>query len=314
MPKACVIKEKGRELGFELVGIVPAKPVPDADWFLGWLDRGFAATMDYLKKGVAKRGDPEKILPGVQSIVCLGMNYYVADTSHPISRYAWGKDYHKVLGARLEELEKFIQIEIDPAAQTRRYVDTGPVLERSYAAQAGLGWIGKNTCLINNGGGSFFFLGEILTTLQFDEEEYDRPVLDQCGTCTRCLDACPTGALPEPYLLDANRCLSYLTVEHKGDFTEKEAREISPHLYGCDICQEVCPYNDRIPVTPLPELQPQNPLLKMTEQEWDAITEEDFRKMTKDSAMNRIRYSQWRRNLLTSLIDANASYKTPSNK
>lgn len=290
------IKERAKELGFELAGIVPAKPVPDFDFFRWWLDQGYGATMAYLSRGAERRGNPEKILPGVKSVICCALNYYTEHPSGPVSNYAWGEDYHRVIGQRLEELRNFIH-SLVPGTESRNYVDTGPVLERSYAAQAGLGWIGKNTCLINNGLGSFVFLGEILTTLELPETEYDRPLLDQCGTCTLCLDACPTNALPEPYVLDANRCISYLTIEYRGDFTEEQKKEVKGHVYGCDICQTVCPYNDRIPVTPLKEFQPRPSLAAKTGQDLETITEEEFGKIRSDSPMERIRWEQWQRNV-----------------
>ncbi len=291
------IKEKAAELGFELVGIAPVAPSPDFDFFRWWLDQGFAGTMAYLKRGEEKRGDFEKILPGARSVICCGLNYYQGGSSHPIARYAWGEDYHKILGEKLQRLEEFIRTEIDPQSQTRSYVDTGPVLERSHAAQAGLGWVGKNTCLINNGLGSFFFLGEIITTLEFGESDLGRPGLDQCGTCSKCLDSCPTGALTEPYVLDANRCISYLTIEYRGEFSPEQSKMAGDHLYGCDICQDVCPYNDRIPITPLLEFHPRPEMMEKTQEEWEHITESDFKKLTQDSAMNRIKLAQWRRNL-----------------
>ena len=296
MKKADRIKDKAKELGFELVGITPAKPAPDFDFFRWWLDQGYAATMGYLKRGEEKRGDPEKILPGVQSILCFGLNYYAEGEGNPISRYAQGRDYHDVVGSRLKALEGFIRTKIDSSAKTKSYVDTGPILERSYAAQAGLGWIGKNTMLINNGLGSFLFLGEILTTLEFDEEDYGKPAFDQCGTCTKCLDACPTQAFVEPYVLDANRCISYLTIEYRGEFSPEQSAMVGNHLYGCDICQEVCPYNDRIPITPLAAFQPRPEFLKMNLKK---IEESDFEKLTEGSAMDRIKSAQWTRNLKT---------------
>ena len=253
MTNADRIKARARELGFELVGIAPATPTPDFDFFRWWLDQGFAGTMDYLRRGAERRSDPAKILPGIRSVICCGMNYYTESPGAPIARYAQGEDYHEVLGQKLAQLEDFIHQEIDPGAGTKRYVDTGAILERSYAARAGLGWIGKNSCLINNGLGSFCFLGEILTTLVL---EPDRPVLDQCGSCTKCLDACPTGALVEPGVLDSNRCISYLTIEYRAAFTPEQGQMVKGHVVGCDICQEVCPYNERISITPLPEFQP----------------------------------------------------------
>lgn len=286
--KAEQIRGKARELGFELVGIAPAIPAPDFDFFRWWLDRGYAGTMDYLRRGIEKRSDPQKILPGVKSVICCGLNYYSGNKSPRggISNYAWGDDYHEVVGEKLKRLEEFIKGEVDPEALTKSYVDTGPMLERSYAARAGLGWIGKNTMLINNGVGSFVFLGEILTTIEFDKDEYDRPGLDQCGSCTKCLEACPTDALVEPGVLDSNRCISYLTIEYRGDFSPEQEKMVAGHLYGCDICQEVCPYNERISVTPLREFQPRRDLLSGP-----------FSKIIDKSAMSRIKFQQWRRNV-----------------
>ena len=297
MKKANLIKAKAIELGFELVGIVPAQPVPDFYFFRWWLGQGYAATMNYLQRGEAKRGDPEKILPGVKSLICCGLNYYTGASSTPIASYVQGEDYHEVVGQRLKALESFIRSEVDPSAATKSYVDTGPVLERSYAAQAGLGWIGKNTCLINNGLGSYVFLGEVLTTLALEDSEYDRPALDQCGTCSQCLDACPTGAFVEPYVMDANRCISYLTIERRGEFSEEQSRMTGDHVYGCDICQEVCPYNDRIPMSPVAEFQSRPEWKDLKRKDLNQMTEEEFLKLTKDSAMDRIKFSQWRRNL-----------------
>ncbi len=296
MSRIIKIKDYAQAQGFELVGIAPIRPVPDAAYYLRWLEKDYAGTMAYLHRGAERRQDPEKILPGVRSILCCGLNYYVDQPPNPISRYAWGQDYHDVIGGKLKRIEKFLRDEIDPAAHTKSYVDTGPVLERSYAAQAGLGWIGKNTMLINNGLGSYFFLGEILTTIEFPPEEYGRPVLDQCGTCTRCLDACPTQAFPEPGVLDARKCISYLTIEYRGDFSEEQSRQVQGHLYGCDICQEVCPYNDRIPETPLKEFRPANHLTRLLSSQEQALTEAEFKALTQESAMNRIKLPQWRRN------------------
>ena len=297
MSAAQKIKEKAHELGFELAGIAPAFPVPDFDFFRWWLDRGYAASMSYLQRGAERRGDPSKILPGVRSVVCCGLNYFAEAPGDLVARYAQGKDYHEVVLEKLRTLEDFMRNGIEGGAQTKSYVDTGAILERSYAARAGLGWIGKNTMLINNGVGSFFFIGEILTTLAFDEAEYDRPGIDQCGTCTKCLDACPTGALIEPGVLDANTCVSYLTIEHRGDFTEEQSKRVGGHFYGCDVCQDVCPYNDRIPVTPLPEFRPRPEFKSRLETAAWEMTESGFLKMIEESAMDRISFAQWSRNL-----------------
>ncbi|MBI2067508.1 MAG: tRNA epoxyqueuosine(34) reductase QueG [Deltaproteobacteria bacterium] len=332
------IKQKAHELGFDLVGITPVKPVPDFDFFRWWLGQGFAGMMNYLHRGLEKRGDPEKILPGARSIICCGLNYdsgqirsispegvvrrkgdphrtaplpmaggeplgddgeigpapATGDSMAWISSYAWGEDYHEVIGEKLEQLEIFIQQEIDSSAKTKSYVDTGPILERSYAARAGLGWIGKNTCLINNGVGSFLFLGEVLTTIPL---RYDQPALDQCGSCTKCLEVCPTKALTEPYVMDATKCISYLTIEHKGEFSEEQGQRVGNHLYGCDICQEVCPYNERNSKSSVPEFYPRKEFVAPHLKEIESIREEEFQKIRHGSAMKRIKWKQWVRNL-----------------
>ncbi|MDO8644845.1 MAG: tRNA epoxyqueuosine(34) reductase QueG [bacterium] len=281
------IKETARLLGFELVGVAPAKPVPDYNLFLSWLNKGYAGTMSYLHRGAERRGDPEKILPGVKSIICCGLNYFTDQKKSTdrkedeawISAYAWGEDYHKILEGKLKRLEEFIQ-SLSGRARTKTYVDTGAILERSYAAQAGLGWIGKNSCLINNGIGSFFFLGEILTTLELD---YDKPTFDQCGTCTKCLDACPTQAFVEPGVLDARRCLSYLTLEYRGTLTQ----DLKGHVAGCDICQEVCPYNQAIPLSQEKGFYPREGL----------VAPKIEQLIGTKSPVPRIKQSQWERNI-----------------
>lgn len=289
------IKEKAHELGFELFGATPASPVPDIEFFRQWLSQGFGATMTYLNRQAERRGDPEKILPGVKSLLCVGLNYFTGAPGDRIARYAHGEDYHRVIGEKLKALEAFIVSTVGGAAVTKSYVDTGPVLERSYAARAGLGWIGKNTMLINDGLGSYFFLGEILTTLEFAPEDYGVPALDQCGTCSKCLDACPTGAFPEPGVLDTNRCVSYLTIEYKKEFTLEQETMVGGHIYGCDVCQEVCPYNDRIPTTPAREFQPRGVVLEFLEAKGRA-DESSFSRLIEGSAMERISLKQWIRN------------------
>lgn len=290
------IRDKAQSLGFELVGAAPAKPVPDLDLFRQWLAKGYGATMTYLNRQAERRGDPEKILPGVQTVICVGLNYFTGAPGDLIARYAHGEDYHRVIGEKLRELETFLA-EIAPEAKTKSYVDTGPVLERSYAARAGLGWIGKNTMLINEGLGSYFFLGEILTTLELDAEDYGVPALDQCGTCSKCLDACPTHAFPEAGVLDANKCVSYLTIEYKKEFTPEQESMVGGHLYGCDVCQEVCPYNDRIPATPMRELQPRGAVKAMLAGGEPLTAEDSFSALIDESAMARIGRAQWLRNV-----------------
>lgn len=286
-----IIKKQATCLGFDLVGVAKAVPHPDRFFFLDWLDNGYAATMDWMHRSREKRGDPALILPQVKSMICLGLLY---NTNHPkefISNYAWGEDYHEVLLSKLKLLEQFIH-EQRPDAQTKCYVDTGPVLERSYAASAGLGWIGKNTCLIHPKLGSFFFLGEILTDLEL---ETDDPMMDHCGKCTRCIDACPTQVLV-PHRLDANKCISYLTIEHRGIIDEGLASKMGHHVVGCDICQDVCPWNDKAPVTKEKSFEPRpgffNPDFSSLEK-----MGENFSEVFKNSPIKRLKKEGWERNL-----------------
>jgi epoxyqueuosine reductase len=243
------LKQNALDLGFELVGITPARPSAFAAEYHAWLDKGYAGEMGYLHRNLERRLDPRELVPGAKSIIVVGMNYYTRTPESDIpegeraifARYARGDDYHDVITERLKQLLAWLQQQV-PGAQGRVYVDAGPVLEREVAQRAGLGWFGKNTMLINTRRGSYFFLGEIVTDVLL---EPDSPAIGGCGTCRRCLDACPTGAFPAPYVLDATRCISYLTIENKGPIPEEFVPAIAAtgRIYGCDICQEVCPFN-----------------------------------------------------------------------
>jgi epoxyqueuosine reductase len=243
------VRELAREAGFDLVGIAGASAPPELAFFAEWVGRGHAGEMGYLASQVAKRSDLRVAFPWARSVICVGLQY---DTPHPysteapteegwISRYAWGDDYHDVMQAMLERLVDRLRSEA-PSLEARIYVDTGPLVERAWAAAAGLGAWGKNTCLLHPEHGSWFFLGEIVTDLE-PAPEAPRP--DMCGSCTACLEACPTGALPAPYVLDATRCISYLTIELKGPIPESQREDVGRHVFGCDICQDVCPWNRR---------------------------------------------------------------------
>jgi len=250
------IRQQANRLGFDLVGVAAARaPQAYLRAYRDWLARGNHAGMAYMARAdrVARREDPSLILPGVRSVVCVAVNYYPGPPpSSPddvprgrISNYAWGADYHGWMLPRLEELAAFICAEVGGGVRYRAYVDTGPILERAFATQAGLGFIGKNTCLIHPRFGSWLFLGETLldVDLPLTAGANGRPPLpSRCGTCTRCIDACPTGALTAPYQLDAGRCISYLTIEHKGPIPSDLRPLLGEWLYGCDICQQVCPW------------------------------------------------------------------------
>ncbi len=257
------LQAQARRLGFDRMGVSPPAPPPQAvRAYREWLAANYHGEMAYMARPdrVARREDPSLILPGVRAVVCVAVNYYPGD--HPVltdgprgrvSRYAWGMDYHDWMIPRLEELAAFIRARTGGTARHRAYTDTGPVLERALAAQAGLGFIGKNTCLIHPRSGSWLFLGEILVDV--DLPFTGPPMPPRCGTCTRCLDACPTGALVAPYMLDARRCISYLTIEYRGEIPADLQERMEDWIYGCDVCQEVCPWNRFARPTAVPEFR-----------------------------------------------------------
>ena len=251
--KAARLKSWALGEGFDMAGVARVEGSGQGEALLGWLERGDQAGMGWMGKGVERRLDPGRVLEGARSVLCVGLRYHPlvgedggveaveGDLWPRVARYARGQDYHEVMGRGLRRLEARVA-EAFPGVGTRRYVDTGPLLERELAARAGLGVQGKNTNLLSREAGSWFLLGELLLTLDLAP---DPPVADLCGRCTRCLDLCPTGALPEPYRLDANRCISYWTIEHRGDLPPEARELIGEWVFGCDVCQEVCPWNLR---------------------------------------------------------------------
>ncbi len=284
------------------MGVAAASPTRGFARLRRWLDAGMHGEMGYMARTAAARGDPRRLLPGCRSVVVAAMSYH---TSPPpstaprepgtawVSRYAWGRDYHKLLKKRLLRLGRWLAEEA-PGAAWRACVDTAPVAEREWAARAGLGWLGKNTCLLNRELGSELFLGVLLTDVELTP---DAPVPEHCGRCTACLDACPTGAFPEPGVLDARRCIGYLTVEHRGEVPGALRPAMGTMVAGCDICQEVCPWTRRAPADLHPELAPvprrHNPPLA----ELEALDEEGYRRWREGSAVKRIPYRQFRRNV-----------------
>jgi epoxyqueuosine reductase len=237
------VKAQAYGLGFDLAGIATLGPVETADAFDRWVERGFAGDMHYLPKWADKRRDTRRPFPGVTSAIVVALDYGGRSPSGPVARYARGDDYHDVMLEKLRALHRWLEAELGHAVHGKAYVDTGPILERDLARRAGLGWFGKNTNLINPELGSFFFLGSLLVELEL---EPDAPFeADRCGSCTRCLEACPTGAFVEPRVLDATRCISYLTIEAKGEIPEELRGLIGELVYGCDICQTCCPWNVR---------------------------------------------------------------------
>ena len=236
-----MVKAQAYGLGFDLVGIATLGPMETAGTFDDWIEQGYAGEMDYLPRGAAKRRDSRLAFSGATSAIVVGLDYGGREPSGPVARYARGDDYHDVMTQRLNELHRWLQLEVARPIAGKAYVDTGPILERDLARRAGLGWFGKNTNLVNPRLGSFFFIGSLLLDLELAA---DSPFeADRCGSCTRCLDACPTDAFVEPRVLDARRCISYLTIELKGEIPGELHEAIGSNVYGCDICQDVCPYN-----------------------------------------------------------------------
>jgi len=311
-PVAADIKKSASDAGFELCGIAPLQDYPELGRFSEWVDAGYAGDMAYLEKrndtGRLQRASAQTTFPWARSVIVCAINYntaaeYSIHQNQPdagwISRYAWGKeDYHDAVLRRLKVVEDFLHAAGGADVQTRSYVDTGPLVERVYAKYAGVGWVGKNTCIINQKLGSWLFLAVILTSLELPA---DFPAPDRCGSCTRCIDACPTDAFLGPYQLDATRCISYLTIEKKGNIPDDLREGMGGNIFGCDICQDVCPWNRKAPVTLAAEFQPRegmvNPAL-----DWLAnISQEDFRKKFRDSAVKRTKRSGLRRNALIAM-------------
>lgn len=298
---ASAIKQRGRELGFDLVGIAPASPSQYRDYLRRWLDDGQAGTMHYLAARFEERTDPGSYFAGAASVICVAMNYHVRltepDKSDPsavsgrIARYALGEDYHEIIKDRLHQLADWLRQ--TAGGQTRAAVDTAPVMEKDLAGRAGVGWVGKNTCVINEGIGSWLLLGEILTTLALPP---DQPATDRCGTCRRCLDACPTGAITAPYQLDARKCISYLTIEHRGDIDPALQAQMGDWLYGCDICQDVCPWNSKALESVDPALASRFPEGTLNVREVLEWTSDDYSKALRRSAMKRVKLPQLKRN------------------
>ncbi len=264
------IRERARALGFDLCGVVRVEEFGELTHLPEWLAHGYAGEMNYLRD--PRRGDPALVMEGARSLIVVALNYNsakpystdlpaAADEESPrgwISRYAWGDDYHELFREKLDALIAAMRAEFSEPFEARAYVDTGPIIERVAAKHAGLGWLAKNTCLINQQLGSWLFLGVIVTTLELEPSlaPASPPPQDLCGSCTRCLDACPTQAFPEPYVLDARRCISYLTIELRGPIPEELRPQMGRAAIGCDICQDVCPWNRKAPVTTLAAFQP----------------------------------------------------------
>lgn len=295
------IRQEAYRLGFGFVGIAKAEQMDEeARRLEAWLNQGAHGKMSYMANHFDKRIDPRKLVEGAKSVISLTYNYYTPDKQEDgnapkISQYAYGKDYHFVVKDKLKELIQFIQDEIGDV-NGRAFVDSAPVLERDWAKRSGTGWIGKNTMLINPKAGSYFFLSELIIDLEL---VYDNPLKDYCGRCTRCIDACPTEAIsPNGYIMDGSKCISYLTIELKDDVLPPQYKDkMENWMFGCDICQDVCPWNRFSKKHQEPEFEPHSDFLKMTKSEWEEITQDVFNEIFKKSAVKRTKLEGLKRNI-----------------
>ena len=310
-----LIKAQAYGLGFDLVGITDLGPASDVGAFDEWLARGYAGVMAYMARTAEKRRDSRRAFEGVTRAIVVSMNYGGREPSGPVARYARGDDYHDVMLARLKTLHAWIDEQVGRHVAGKAYVDTGPILERDLARRAGLGWFGKNTMLINPRAGSFFFLGALLIDLEL---AIDEPFeMDHCGTCRRCIDACPTAAILEPRVLDSTRCISYLTIELKGDIPAEFHEAIGDHVYGCDVCQEVCPWNEKFAAASREDaFRPRAAIAakdaRTLARDLLAMSDEDFRMSFKGSPMKRAKLRGLQRNASVVLGNSGASELDPT--
>jgi epoxyqueuosine reductase len=295
-----LIKKEALDLGFMFCGIAKAGFLEEeAPRLETWLKKGMQGEMGYMENYFDKRLDPRLLVDGAKSVISLGLNYYTnqeqTDSSAPkISKYAYGTDYHHVIKHKLKQLLDTIREKIGEV-NGRAFVDSAPVLDKAWAKRAGLGWVGKNTNLISMKKGSFFFLAELIVDLEL---EYDIPsTADHCGTCTRCIDACPTEAIVAPYVVDGSRCISYLTIELKNEMPSEFQGKMDNWMFGCDICQDVCPWNRFSVLNQEQAFQPNKELLSMNKRDWEEITEEIFQRVFKDSPVKRTKFSGLKRNI-----------------
>ncbi|WP_445385928.1 tRNA epoxyqueuosine(34) reductase QueG [Robiginitalea sp. IMCC44478] len=293
-----IIKEEAKRLGFLSCGISRAEFLEEeAPRLEAWLKQGMQGEMSYMENHFDKRLDPRKLVPGARSVVSLLLNYYPEEQQNPesykISKYAYGTDYHFVIKAKLKEMLATLQDEIGQV-HGRAFVDSAPVLDKAWAARSGLGWIGKHSNLLTRQVGSFYFIAELILDLEL---EYDHPVTDHCGSCTACMDACPTQAIVAPYVVDGSKCISYFTIELKNEIPKSVKGQFDDWIFGCDVCQDVCPWNrfSKPHREPLFNARPE--LLEMDKKDWEEITEEVFRQVFRKSAVKRTKWSGLKRNI-----------------
>lgn len=293
------VKQSALDLGFSFVGIAKARQLDEeAKRLESWLNQGFHGEMSYMENHFDKRIDPTKLVEGAKTVVTLMYNYYtdekpIDENAPKISKYAYGKDYHYVVKDKLKTLLALINEEIGEVGG-RCFVDSAPVMERDWAKHSGMGWIGKNTLLINKQQGSFFFLAELIIDLELIP---DAPIKDYCGTCTRCIDACPTNAIVEPYLVDGSKCISYFTIELKAAIPDEVKGKFENWMFGCDICQDVCPWNRFSKRHEEPLFEPHADLLGLTKNDWEEVTEDVFKALFRKSAIKRTKFSGLKRNI-----------------
>jgi epoxyqueuosine reductase len=294
------IREEAYRLGFDFIGMAKAERMDEEARRLdAWLNKGFHGKMSYMENHFEKRIDPRQLVEGAKSVISLTYNYFTEekqdDTETPkISQYAYGVDYHYVVKEKLKNLLNFIQAEIGEV-NGRAFVDSAPVLERDWAKRSGVGWVGRNTLLINPKQGSFFFLAELILDLDL---VYDNPIKDYCGTCRKCIDACPTEAIsPEGYFMDGSKCISYLTIELREALPTEYQNKMDNWMYGCDVCQDVCPWNRFSKRHNEPQFEPHPDLLTMKKKDWEEITEDVFKEIFKKSAVKRTKFEGLKRNI-----------------
>lgn len=293
-----LIKTEAKRLGFLSCGISKANFLEEeAPRLEKWLKQNKHGEMAYMENHFDKRLDPRLLVDGAKSVISLLLNYYPAETQNPesykISKYAYGEDYHHVIKSKLRQLQEFITEAIGDVSG-RAFVDSAPVLDKAWAAKSGLGWVGKHSNLLTQQVGSFYFIGELIVDLDL---EYDTPVTDHCGTCTACIDACPTQAIVEPYVVDGSKCISYFTIELKNEIPNEFQGKFDEWMFGCDICQDICPWNRFSKPHKEPLFNANAELLSMSKKDWKEITEDVFKKVFHKSAVNRTKFSGLKRNI-----------------